>query len=67
MLQIIASEGREGVLAVHTRDKPLQEVDLSLVAQQTSGRTGAEGSSPRASTARTVAQRCLQGAPAGPK
>jgi hypothetical protein len=27
----------------------------------------AEGRSPRASTARTVAQRCLQGAPAGPK
>ncbi|MDQ6811695.1 MAG: AAA family ATPase, partial [Actinomycetota bacterium] len=34
--------GREGVLAVHTRDKPLQEVDLSLVAQQTSGLTGAD-------------------------
>src|SRR6266480_6695877 len=34
--------GREGVLAVHTRDKPLQDVDLSLVAQQTSGLTGAD-------------------------
>ena len=34
--------GRKGVLAVHTRDKPLQDVDLSLVAQQTSGLTGAD-------------------------
>jgi len=35
-------KGREGVLAVHTRDKPMQDVDLSLVAQQTSGLTGAD-------------------------
>jgi cell division protease FtsH len=35
-------KGREGVLAVHTRDKPLQGVDLGLVAQQTSGLTGAD-------------------------
>jgi cell division protease FtsH len=35
-------KGREGVLAVHTRDKPLQDVDLGLVAQQTSGLTGAD-------------------------
>jgi cell division protease FtsH len=34
--------GREGVLAVHTKDKPLQDVDLSIVAQQTSGLTGAD-------------------------
>ncbi len=34
--------GREGVLAVHTREKPLQDVDLSLIAQQTSGLTGAD-------------------------
>ena len=34
--------GRQGVLAVHTRDKPLQDVDLALVAQQTSGLTGAD-------------------------
>jgi cell division protease FtsH len=34
--------GREGVLGVHTRDKPLGKVDLSLVAQQTSGLTGAD-------------------------
>src|SRR5207244_1169305 len=35
-------KGREGVLAVHTRQMPLHEVDLSLVAQQTSGLTGAD-------------------------
>ena len=35
-------KGREGVLEVHTRDKPLQDVDLALVAQQTSGLTGAD-------------------------
>ncbi len=35
-------KGREGVLAVHTRNKPLQDVDLGLVAQQTSGLTGAD-------------------------
>jgi cell division protease FtsH len=34
--------GREGVLEVHTRDKPLEEVDLGLIAQQTSGLTGAD-------------------------
>jgi len=34
--------GREGVLAVHTRSKPLEGVDLGLVAQQTSGLTGAD-------------------------
>src|SRR5580700_6700293 len=34
--------GRLGVLQVHTRDKPLGEVDLGLVAQQTSGLTGAD-------------------------
>jgi len=34
--------GREGVLAVHTRDKPLEGVDLELIAQQTSGLTGAD-------------------------
>jgi cell division protease FtsH len=35
-------KGREGVLAVHTKDKPMEDVDLSLVAQQTSGLTGAD-------------------------
>ncbi len=34
--------GREGVLAVHTRGKPLKDVDLGLVAKQTSGLTGAD-------------------------
>ncbi len=29
-------KGREGILAVHTRNKPLHEVDLALVARQTS-------------------------------
>jgi cell division protease FtsH len=35
-------KGRHGILAVHTRDKPLRDVDLELVAQQTSGLTGAD-------------------------
>ncbi len=35
-------KGREGVLKVHTREKPLEDVDLGLVAQQTSGLTGAD-------------------------
>jgi cell division protease FtsH len=36
-------KGRRRILAVHTRDKPLREdVDLGLVAQQTSGLTGAD-------------------------
>ncbi len=34
--------GREGVLKVHTRDKPLKDVDLGVIAQQTSGLTGAD-------------------------
>jgi cell division protease FtsH len=34
--------GRERILRVHTRDKPLEGVDLTLVARQTSGLTGAE-------------------------
>lgn len=35
-------KGREGVLGVHTQNKPLKDVDLALVAQQTSGLTGAD-------------------------
>jgi cell division protease FtsH len=35
-------KGRRGVLGVHTRDKPLRDVDLGLVAAQTSGLTGAD-------------------------
>jgi cell division protease FtsH len=34
--------GRQGVLMVHTRNKPLGDVNLELVAQQTSGLTGAD-------------------------
>jgi len=35
-------EGRKQVLAVHTRDKPLGDVDLGMIARQTSGLTGAD-------------------------
>jgi cell division protease FtsH len=35
-------KGRLGVLQVHTRSKPMGDVDLELVAQQTSGLTGAD-------------------------
>jgi cell division protease FtsH len=35
-------KGRTGVLGVHTRNKPVAGVDLDLVAQQTSGLTGAD-------------------------
>jgi cell division protease FtsH len=35
-------QGREEILRVHTRNKPLGEVDLALVARQTSGLTGAD-------------------------
>ncbi len=35
-------KGRLGVLQVHTRNKPLEDLDLGLVAQQTSGLTGAD-------------------------
>src|SRR5215210_2442564 len=36
-------KGRRNILAVHTRDKPLSEdVDLEVVARQTSGMTGAD-------------------------
>ncbi|MBA3301011.1 MAG: ATP-dependent zinc metalloprotease FtsH [Thermoleophilaceae bacterium] len=34
--------GRERILEVHSEDKPLHEVDLELVARQTSGLTGAD-------------------------
>jgi cell division protease FtsH len=36
------ARGREGILVVHTRDKPLERVDLRKIAQQTSGLTGAD-------------------------
>jgi cell division protease FtsH len=35
-------KGRAGILEVHTRNKPLDDVDLGLVAKQTSGLTGAD-------------------------
>jgi cell division protease FtsH len=35
-------KGREEILTVHSRNKPLHEVDLELVARQTSGLTGAD-------------------------
>ncbi len=35
-------KGREGILQVHTRNKPLEGVDLSVIAKQTSGLTGAD-------------------------
>ena len=34
--------GREAILRVHTRDKPLRDVDLELIARQTAGLTGAD-------------------------
>jgi cell division protease FtsH len=34
--------GRKAILEVHTRGKPVDEVDLGLIARQTSGLTGAE-------------------------
>lgn len=34
--------GREAILKVHTRDKPLRDVDLSAVARQSGGLTGAD-------------------------
>src|SRR6266513_2547304 len=35
-------KGREGILRVHTARKPLGDVDLELIARQTSGLTGAD-------------------------
>jgi cell division protease FtsH len=34
--------GREAILKVHTRNKPVEEVDLEMVARRTSGLTGAD-------------------------
>jgi cell division protease FtsH len=48
--------GREAILEVHTRDKPLREVDLALVARQTSGLTGAD----LANIANEAAIRCAR-------
>src|SRR3954468_13913595 len=35
-------KGREEILKVHTRNKPLEEVDLGMVARRTSGLSGAD-------------------------
>jgi cell division protease FtsH len=35
-------KGRLEILSVHTKDKPLHQVDLSVVAKQTAGLTGAD-------------------------
>src|SRR3954453_10969308 len=35
-------KGREEILRVHSQNKPLQDVDLEMVARQTSGLTGAD-------------------------
>jgi cell division protease FtsH len=35
-------KGREAILKVHTRNKPVGDVDLEMVARQTSGLTGAD-------------------------
>jgi cell division protease FtsH len=35
-------EGRERILEVHTQGKPLGEIDLEMIARQTSGLTGAD-------------------------
>src|SRR5215204_478569 len=35
-------KGRKEILGVHVRDKPLREVDLEVIARQTSGLTGAD-------------------------
>jgi cell division protease FtsH len=48
--------GRHAILEVHTRDKPLRDVDLELVARQTSGLTGAD----LANLANEAAIRCAR-------
>jgi cell division protease FtsH len=48
--------GRREILDVHTRDKPLRDVDLELVARQTSGLTGAD----LANIANEAAIRCAR-------
>jgi len=35
-------KGREAILGVHTRNKPLGKVDLGMIAQQTAGLSGAD-------------------------
>jgi cell division protease FtsH len=49
-------DGRREILEVHTRDKPTRDVDLDLVARQTSGLTGAD----LANLANEAAIRCAR-------
>jgi cell division protease FtsH len=49
-------DGRKAILDVHTRDKPTRDVDLGLVARQTSGLTGAD----LANLANEAAIRCAR-------
>jgi cell division protease FtsH len=49
-------EGRRAILDVHTADKPLRDVDLDIVARQTSGLTGAD----LANIANEAAIRCAR-------
>ena len=48
--------GRREILAVHCRNKPLRDVDLDLIARQTSGLTGAD----LANLANEAAIRCAR-------
>jgi cell division protease FtsH len=48
--------GRRAILGVHTKDKPLRDVDLDLIARQTSGLTGAD----LANIANEAAIRCAR-------
>ncbi len=48
--------GRREILDVHTRNKPLRDVDLDLIARQTSGLTGAD----LANLANEAAIRCAR-------
>ena len=46
--------GREEIMKVHTRGKPLGNVDLAMIARQTSGLTGADRTSPARRTRRST-------------
>jgi cell division protease FtsH len=49
-------DGRRAILGVHTQNKPIRDVDLDLVARQTSGLTGAD----LANLANEAAIRCAR-------
>ncbi|CAA9537896.1 MAG: Cell division protein FtsH, partial [uncultured Solirubrobacteraceae bacterium] len=48
--------GRRAILSVHTKNKPMRDVDLDLIARQTSGLTGAD----LANIANEAAIRCVR-------